>query len=208
MRSWKRIEDWFAHHLPQVIDDLRPPATDDEIRTTERILGVTFPDDVRALYRIHDGQWEDTTGVFFGMPLLPLHHIVAEWRSWIDNIDPGTNEELSEGCTSDPEDAIQCLYTCRGWIPLSHDHGGNHLGIDLAPGPRGESGQIINFGRDEQDKFVLASSLDDFLLKLGDLLDEDNFLIDGEELNLKVPPVKHLLDAAELLAGRRVRSLH
>jgi cell wall assembly regulator SMI1 len=207
VKSWQRIERWLAEHLPDVVLDLRPPASAEEIRAAEKILGA-LPDEVRELYRIHDGQEGETTGAIFGLPLLPIHQVVGEWRSWIEIIDPGTNEELSESCTSDPEDAIQCFYTCRGWIPLSHDHGGNHFGVDLAPGPRGESGQVINFGRDENDKHVLASSLDDFLLKIGDLLDEGNFVIDADELTLKNPPVKHLLDAASFIAGRSVRRIH
>ncbi len=208
MQSWRRIERWLGLHLPEVVRDLRPPATGDEIHIAEHALGAALPEDVRELYRIHDGQSEDATGVFFGLPFLPLHAVVSEWESWVAIIDPGTNEELSEGCASEPEDAIRLLYTCRGWIPLSHDYGGNHLGVDLDPGPLGEHGQIINFGRDESDKYVLASSLDDFLLKLGDLLDEGNFVFEDGELSLKSPPVKHLLDAAAFLASRPVRRIH
>ena len=208
MDSWTRLERWFAAHLPEVVEDLRPPATEDELRAVERVIGATLPADVRELYRIHDGQSDDATGVFFGLPLLPLAGVVRAWTTWRDVIDPATNEEISEGCTSEPASAIQCLYTCRGWIPLSDDYGGNHLGVDLAPGPLGARGQVIHFGRDENDKHVLAASFDDFLLKLGDLLESGNFVIDDGALSLGRPPVQHLLDAAAFVARLEVRRVH
>nr|WP_305955588.1 SMI1/KNR4 family protein [Pseudomonas sp. R2-60-08W] len=46
---------------------------------------------------------------------------------------------------------------------VAYDYGGNHLGVDLDPGEYGVSGQVINFGSDEEEKFVLASSVGTFM---------------------------------------------
>ncbi len=54
--AWARIERWLAESAPEVLDSLQPGATDEQISNTEAALGVTFPEDVRASYRIHDGQ--------------------------------------------------------------------------------------------------------------------------------------------------------
>ncbi len=69
---------------------------------------------------------------------------------------------MKDGATSYPADAIQCEYVTANWIPLG-DWDGNCFGIDLNPGPNGVPGQVINFGRDENDKYVLALSWAHFL---------------------------------------------
>ena len=51
--TWARIERWLAESAPDVLDSLRPGATDERILNTEAALDVTLPDDVRASYRIH-----------------------------------------------------------------------------------------------------------------------------------------------------------
>ena len=81
------------------------------------------------------------------------------------------NEEFSDGMQSFPEGAIQLDYINRGWIPLSRDGGGNHIGVDLSPGPKGTKGQVINFGRDEREKCVLAASWGEFLSDFADFLE-------------------------------------
>ncbi|MDO4229357.1 MAG: SMI1/KNR4 family protein [Capnocytophaga sp.] len=71
--------------------------------------------------------------------------------------------EFNSFLTSDPEGAIKTNYFNLGWLPLFSDYGGNYLGLDLDPDSRGTKGQIINFGRDEEDMLVYAESLEKFL---------------------------------------------
>ncbi|TNH02471.1 hypothetical protein FHQ26_04945 [Testudinibacter sp. TR-2022] len=68
--------------------------------------------------------------------------------------------------TSTPKNAIQKKYFHYKWLPIFSDGGGNYLGIDLDPDTKGKKGQVINFGRDEEDMFVLAQSLDDLFDKI------------------------------------------
>ena len=108
--------------------------------------------------------------------------ILGHWRLW-DRF-CGSEEESDVDQTRDyqvfPADAIQIRYTCRGWIPLCSQES-NHLGIDLAPGPTGVVGQVINFGRDEDAaKYVLATSWAQFLEDYADELENDNFVLQGE----------------------------
>lgn len=58
------------------------------------------------------------------------------------------------------------MYTNPKWIPLTHDGGGNHIGLDFDPGALGTPGQVIRFGRDEDDKVLLAPSFSVFLDQL------------------------------------------
>lgn len=64
------------------------------------------------------------------------------------------------------------------WIPLITDGVGNCIGIDLAPGPEGKSGQVILFGRDFDDKYVVAKTWGDYLLSYANDLESGNWDID------------------------------
>jgi cell wall assembly regulator SMI1 len=59
---WDRIEAWLAQHAPAVLAGLNGPATEQELDATERALGVTLPEDVRASYRRHNGQPDRQVG--------------------------------------------------------------------------------------------------------------------------------------------------
>ncbi|SIO66800.1 Cell wall assembly regulator SMI1 [Singulisphaera sp. GP187] len=109
--------------------------------------------------------------------------ILPHWQQWTDFADFEDEGAPEGGSFSDsevfPVDAIQVRYACRGWIPLYASHS-NYLGIDLAPGPRGVVGQVINFGRDENEhKSVLATSWAQFLEDYADELEAGNFHFTG-----------------------------
>lgn len=66
------------------------------------------------------------------------------------------------------------------WIPLVTDGVGNCIGIDLAPGPDGKEGQVILFGRDFDDKFLIAPNWGDYLLSFANDLETGNWGIKGD----------------------------
>jgi cell wall assembly regulator SMI1 len=72
--------------------------------------------------------------------------------------------------TSFPEGAIRRTYFHLRWVPLIHDFGGNFIGVDLDPDSNGKTGQIIVFGRDENDIYVLANDWEGFLDLILDLI--------------------------------------
>ncbi len=78
----------------------------------------------------------------------------------VKRTDYNFNEEIS--FTSTPEGAIKKMYFNPKWIPVFSDHGGNFIGVDLDPDVNGKKGQIIIFGRDEDDMFVLSDNIADF----------------------------------------------
>src|SRR5690606_12007574 len=83
--------------------------------------------------------------------------------------------------TSTPKNAIQKKYFHYKWLPIFSDYGGNYIGIDLDPDTKGTKGQVINFGRDEEDMFVLADNLDSLFDKiLVELKQPTNRLINSE----------------------------
>src|SRR3712207_8524642 len=74
--TWARIERWLAEFAPDVLKSLQPAATEEQISNAEAALGVTLPEEVRASYRIHDGQSPDGPGLMDAWEFLSLSRIV------------------------------------------------------------------------------------------------------------------------------------
>ena len=179
-----RFESWLKKHLPQSLNSLNAGASNKQIRELEKELDVVLPEEFKAFYTIHDGQQEDESlGIFFGIRPLPLEEIAREWTQWKELLE---SEDLdiddsSSAIRSFPPKAIRVQAANLKWIPFTHDYSGNHIGIDLDPGPRGTVGQVINFGTSEHPKFVLAKSFGEFLQRILVELETGNFRIDGDE---------------------------
>ncbi len=170
-----RIESWFATHLPEFLDDLAPGCSEASLAETEALIGAVLPEDFKNLYRRHDGQMlRHCWGIFYGIQFISLSQVRQEWSGWKEVIHSGFNDRPSY--ESAPPGAIRNVYASPGWIAFAIDSGGNSIGIDLDPGPRGTRGQVINFGRDEFEKFVLARSTSEFLEWFAGQLESGNFL--------------------------------
>lgn len=89
-----------------------------------------------------------------------------------------------------PPNAIQKAYAHPAWIPLVRDWGGNNLAIDLAPGPKGQWGQVILFGRDYDTKYVVARSWAAFLGVVADDLSSGRWFVDEDTHELKLREFK------------------
>jgi cell wall assembly regulator SMI1 len=194
--SWKRIEAWLDAHLPPYKHTLRPGLSKKDLAKFEKAVGMPLPEDVRQSLRIHDGQchlpddvfdalFDETPekappsliGVIFGEELLDLESALREWRRWA-KVGEENWDEMEWSQTSTPEGAVQRCYTTRGWIPLGALTHSDYFGVDLNPGPNGVVGQVVNFGRDEENKYVLATSWAQFLSDVADELEAGNFAVD------------------------------
>lgn len=155
----ERLGSWLLQNAPPLHATLRPGVPESQLDTLEVIIGRNLPAAFRTLYRWHNGQdW----GVF-GLKFECLEGVRQEWDFWQE-----IGQQYPEFATdipshSHPTGAIRDAYTTPGWLGFLTDGGGNSVGLDLNPGPMGKSGQVITFGRDEEQKYVLADSLDTFL---------------------------------------------
>ena len=202
------LESWFKKHLPEVIDDLRPPATADELAEFADAIGADLPPEVMALYRWHNGQKNDATGLFYGLGFLSLDEAASEWQSWdaILSDDDDEIERLNGSSTTAAPGIVKPLYGSRGWIPFAQDFSGNFLAIDLDPDDNGTRGQIINCGPDEDLKCLVADDMSAFIEWMVKALNAGKYTItddgDGERsLNTKQPDSEHFLDAVKELFG-------
>lgn len=105
----------------------------------------------------------EVAGLFAGMDFLPLFEVSQDWRVWHDLLEEDPTRNDGGGHISVPPGHIKTQYINPGWIAIAGRGTGNKIGIDLAPGPDGQHGQVVSFGRDERTKFVLAASLSEFV---------------------------------------------
>ncbi|GGQ96249.1 SMI1/KNR4 family protein [Deinococcus ruber] len=161
----ERIDAWYAQHAPAIHATLRPGATEADLDALEQHTGLPLPDAFRTLYKWHDGQNWDVGGMF-GLVFFTVADIKSEWLTW-----QGIAEEMPEVAEewdympslSHPPHAIREVYCSKQWLGFLSDDLGNLIALDFDPGSAGAVGQIITFGSDEEDKYVLASSLTAFL---------------------------------------------
>ncbi|HZZ79660.1 MAG TPA: SMI1/KNR4 family protein [Gemmataceae bacterium] len=182
--AWQRLKRWSVANVPQLTRADCPPALEAEIRKFEDAIGQKLPKDVRASYRIYNGQCAGL-GIVFGLAVDPLQECLHNWTNWINgyqmNVDDGSAADMDARCSSFPAEFVRQHYFDRGWIPLTSDFSGNHIGIDLNPGPRGTRGQVIIFGRDDELHSVLALSWGQFLTDLADELQAGNWRLDATD---------------------------
>ncbi|RMI44489.1 SMI1/KNR4 family protein [Actinomadura harenae] len=144
------LERTLRERLPDAIG-----ATGEEIAAAEARLGVPLPEELRALYRVTRGRFDDLNGDYEAMTayaiavrseLLPLDELYiadpesrpAPWRF-----------AAGAAVVTRPDDAVQGVVGSPGWIAFADNGGGDRYAIDLTPGPKGRLGQVILLSHEE-----------------------------------------------------------
>ncbi|WP_406085886.1 SMI1/KNR4 family protein [Kitasatospora purpeofusca] len=141
----ERLGRVLRERIPEAIG-----ATEEEIAAAERRLGLALPEEVKALYQVTRGRWEDWQGndgaeqrVFdaVGFELGSLEDLaVADLSHWSYF---RWQHAATGAVLTGPDDAVQDLVGSPGWIVLGGTGGGERVAVDLTPGPRGHLGQVI-----------------------------------------------------------------
>lgn len=169
---WTRYTNWLHNHAPASHANLAPPAGDAQLAGVEQAIGVALPDDVKAVWKLNDGQRETmmATRIVPGTVCLPTLSflstslVIEIWREWASLRASHDLSGLNAACRSIAPGVVRPLYTHPGWIPLWSDPTRpDYIGLDLAPDERGAPGQIINFGRNEDAHWACAKSFTELL---------------------------------------------
>ncbi|MFD5256686.1 SMI1/KNR4 family protein [Streptomyces bobili] len=145
-------------------------ATDEEFAAAETRLGVTLPEELRALYRVTRGRWQDWGGdqevtervvQAVGCELFALDDVYIA--------DPASRTSpwryaAMEAVVTRPDATVQGVVGSAGWIVFADTGGGDRIAVDLTPGPRGHLGQIIVLSHEENvGADLVADSLTDLV---------------------------------------------
>lgn len=152
--------------------------TETHILEIEEKMEIQFNDELKKWFQLIGNAKYGVDGFLSGMEIYSVDEMFEEWKSWreFDN-DKILND--AQYYSSKPEGAIKCRYTNPKWIPLGHDYASNYIGVDLDPDMNGIIGQVINFGRDENDKKVFANSIKEYLELL--IRNQDEMMISEED---------------------------
>ncbi|MVP01147.1 SMI1/KNR4 family protein [Paenibacillus lutrae] len=144
-------------YFPQFLSGMNEGASEEDIQELETRTGFRLPEAFKQLLRIHNGE-KEYRGIFMGLGFLSTQEMLRNWNSYRELTD-----EVWGSVLSFESGKIQEYAYHPGWLPIADDGGGNYLGIDFAPGESGISGQIINYGSDETELFVIADSFGELL---------------------------------------------
>ncbi|MFW5418197.1 SMI1/KNR4 family protein [Nocardiopsis sp. CNT-189] len=160
------LERTLRERLPGAVG-----AAEAEIAAAEARLGIALPEELRAVYRAVRARREDrgdgleaAERVFdaVGCELFPLDRLyVADApsrpRPW--------RFAAQEAVVTPPGAAVQGLVGSPGWIVFGDSGGGDRIAVDLTPGPRGHTGQVIVIGHEDGiGADLLAESLTGLVL--------------------------------------------
>jgi cell wall assembly regulator SMI1 len=172
--------EWLRTHVPLAYENLAPPASEADLRELESGIGFILPDDVRSILGENNGQKvvPFTSEHEHAVPCIPTliflstSEIKKRWNFWAEirqeEDDLDSLQEIGDVFPG-ASGLIKPLYTSPGWIPLWADPmAQDYIGIDLDPDTGGKRGQIINFGRNEEQHFLCAPDFQSLLLILLD----------------------------------------
>jgi cell wall assembly regulator SMI1 len=129
---WEDIAHWLQAHAPLRAAELMPGASEQAVAILESAIGQPLPEDYAASLRCHDGFVYLSSYLY-----LDAESALAKWEARADL----ANDQRQ------PHDASGTLFAARwwhaAWLPFAADSGGNLLCLDLAPGPKGQRGQIL-----------------------------------------------------------------
>jgi cell wall assembly regulator SMI1 len=116
---------------------------------------VSFPDEVRASYLVHDGTKDsgsDTVQQHLFPPFMQfarLDEVVCCWEMWLKMYLDGGHDAFvfpdhPEYVATQPEMKIQPVYLWdKKWIPIGTSGTPSKIFLDLNPGPNGTYGQLL-----------------------------------------------------------------
>jgi cell wall assembly regulator SMI1 len=151
-----KLDSLLYQHARPIARLMRSPATLEQIDEAQRQLGMKLPSDVRAAYLWHDGQEYQGAphpGLFGAFTWPSLDNLVGCWSGCLEMLRDLQSEYVTQDeiyvSLSDQEVRFDVWHP--KWLPVGDRRGGGFLCVDLAPGPRGSEGQLIECSLDNPD---------------------------------------------------------
>ena len=142
---------------PKIEDDLNPPASSTAILDLEKVLGFTLSADLRQLLTLHDGQVGNGPPAFGLYSFLPINQMLEIYQTHKGF--PAGEKQKSKL----QDDRLQPVWWHPGWLPVG-EWEQSELTVDLSPTNAGTAGQVFLLNNNWTDPWIVAPSLNDFLL--------------------------------------------
>jgi cell wall assembly regulator SMI1 len=162
-KIWRSIEAWLEENAPRAFKDLNKPATAKGVAAAEKLMGVEFPEDVRASYLLHDGQ-VGAAPIMGEWQLLSLKVMKSRWKMLKESYDEGKFEESRVK----PKGPVKAEWWNPKWVPVAYNGAGDLYCVDLDPAPKGKAGQLVSFWHVDDRREVVAKSFRAWLKEYAD----------------------------------------
>ncbi|MEU9110421.1 SMI1/KNR4 family protein [Streptomyces sp. NPDC048483] len=181
-------------------EELPPPADPSDLAALEEEIGVALPADLRALYGICDGDRPLETGLLNRWPWFGADQVAnvhAHWEEWAER-EWEDEPHMRPVFDANPPGAVRRSLNRPGWIPFAHSTGGDHLAVDMDPGPAGRPGQVIRTGVSHaQGPHYVADSITTFLRRLVEALERGDHTYEPGDLRYEADlPDRHEAEEA------------
>src|SRR5688572_3409194 len=173
VKIWKRIEAWLEENTPDVLQDLRPGASEADVKKAEKALSVRLPEDMAASYAVHDGQRGGSGPLFGDYTLLSLEAAVKEWKT----LKKLANDKVFEFMHGKPAPRVKPDWWNRRWIPVASNSSGDFLCLDLDPARPGKPGQIVSFFHADPTRELIAKDFKSWLSGLAKDLEAGKYKV-------------------------------
>lgn len=177
--SQPRFDPWLNRSVPDILSNLQPGATEEQLQHAEAALRFKLPKDLKALYRLHNGS--NYQPIMDRWHLLSVEQMVGRWQM-LQEIQHDTFDAEDEDGTIDedrtPSGPVRKVWWHRRWIPFMDDSAGNSLCLDLVPGPGGQVGQVIFKDREGPAWGPFAPSLYWYLAFFATELEDGEYHLD------------------------------
>jgi cell wall assembly regulator SMI1 len=146
-KLWERLEVWGKANAPDMLLDLAPEASAEELRQLEGELGLSLPDSFKSSLAVHNGENDGWPCKVFANrgAYLSTSRIADEWkqRQKFDEDLEGDTDALIRDDIISVTGPVQAKMFLREWIPFLECNGDTFWAIDFSPASGGTPGQII-----------------------------------------------------------------
>lgn len=199
---WARIENWLRLNAPSLMETLQAGAFDTEIEELETRLSIQLPEDVKASYRIHNGQSDVGYPFLYGYEFISLEDIYGQWEIERE-VDTQIREIYGNNYPSEinsqlRENEVRNESWNPRWIPLATNGAGDHYCLDLAPTEKGNLGQIISVARENDTRPLLAPSFQVWLEQFANALEVGEYVFSAK--------YRGIINAEELTESERIEA--
>ena len=148
----QQLDKYLSTLRPEYYWELNEPLNDSQLDKLEKYYKIEIPKDLRTLYKWENGQnancYEALVNNSMFVPLNQALYDASELTSMI-----GSDFEIENWWNTK-------------WIPIFQNGGGDSICYDVGGLFTGQLGQLIEFWHADNDRNVIAPTLEEFICKL------------------------------------------
>lgn len=148
----QKLDNYLSLLRPDYYLELAPPLDDSQLDKLEAHYKIKLSEDLRTLYKWKNGQRADCYEAFVNNSMfIPLHQALYDASELTSMI--GLDFEIEN-------------WWNENWIPIFQNGGGDNICYDLRGIFTGTQGQLVEFWHADNDRNVIAPSLEAFFSKI------------------------------------------